>query len=326
MDLQDMRIFARVAALENLSAVATQLRLTPGTISKRIQALESDLKVRLFDRTTRSIRITDEGRAFLAHIEVALAEIELARSAVSEVVGRPKGRIRVTAPASFGRDYVAPAICNFLDDYPEVDVQIDLTDSVVNLQEAGYDLAIRTGELSDSSLIAKRLAPDRQLVVAAPQYIAKYGTPKTPAELESHACLIHGDNWQWSFVKGGDAFSLRVKGRLQSNCGDMLRHAALAGQGVYRASEFQVAKDLQDGRLVPLLEDYGVKSSAAIWAIYPSSKHLLPKLRVFLDALAEWFRAQSQKSAVGESVPMDLLVAERERQGWSAPRNRSANR
>ena len=180
MDIQDMRIFARVAAVQNLSAVGTELGLTPGTISKRIQALEDELSARLFDRTTRSIRITEEGAAFLAHVERILSEIEAARASVDDKVSKPKGKLKIAAPACLGRRYVAPALCEFVRAFPEIDVQVDLHDRQVNLQEDGYDVAIRTGALSDSSLIAKRLAPDRHVIVASPAYLARAGRPLGP--------------------------------------------------------------------------------------------------------------------------------------------------
>ena len=177
MDIQDMRIFARVAAVQNLSAVGTELGLTPGTISKRIQSLEDELSARLFDRTTRSIRITEEGTAFLAHVERILSEIEAARASVDDKVSKPKGKLKIAAPACLGRRYVAPALCEFVRAFPEIDVQVDLHDRQVNLQEDGYDMAIRTGALSDSSLIAKRLAPDRHVIAASTAYLARAGRP-----------------------------------------------------------------------------------------------------------------------------------------------------
>ena len=167
MDIQDMRIFARVAAVQNLSAVGTELGLTPGTISKRIQALEDELSARLFDRTTRSIRITEEGEAFLAHVERILSEIEAARACVNDKVSKPKGRLKIAAPASLGQRYVAPALCDFVRAFPEIDVRIDLHDRHVNLQEDGYDVAIRTGELAellaDRQAAGARPSPDRRL-------------------------------------------------------------------------------------------------------------------------------------------------------------------
>lgn len=285
-----MLIFARVAAVQNLSAVGTELGLTPGTISKRLQALEDELSVRLFDRTTRSIRITEEGAAFLQHVERILAELEAARASVADRIGKPKGRLRIAAPAGFGRRYIAPAIGGFMAAYPEIEVQIDLSDRNVNLQEDGYDVAIRSGTLSDSTLIAKRLAPDRHVIAAAPSYLATHEMPKLPTDLTAHDCLALGDTWAWTFSKGGKECSVRVNSRLRSNNADFLLRSAIDGSGVIRTSELQILPELRSGALVQLLPDYSITSNAAIWALYPSAKHVLPRLRVLLDYLADWFR------------------------------------
>ena len=290
MDIQDLRIFARVAAVQNLSSVGTELGLTPGTISKRIQALESELRVRLFDRTTRSIRITEEGATFLSHVERILLELESARASVGDNATRPKGKLKISAPATFGRLIVAPAISAFMRTYPDIEVQVDLTDGSVNLQEEGYDVAIRTGALTDSVLIAKRLCTDKQVVVASPAYLEAHGTPQTPQDLVRHNCFVLGSNWQWCFTRGKEDFSVRVSGKLRSNNGEMLRHAALDGHGLIQISELRVRGDLASGRLVQVLQDYDVAGNSAVWAVYPSSKHVLPKLRVLLDFLANWFR------------------------------------
>jgi DNA-binding transcriptional LysR family regulator len=289
MDIQDMCIFARVAAVQNLSAVGTELGLTPGTISKRIQALEDELRVRLFDRTTRSIRITEEGAKFLTHVERILAEIEGARAAVSANVEQPKGRVKISAPASLSR-FIEPAICAFMRLYPDIDVHIDLSDRIVNLQEEGYDMVVRSGALIDSNLIAKRLAPDRQIIAASSAYLMKYGTPQRPDELSDHSCLILGDASQWTFERNGREISVRVGGRLRSNNGDLLRHAAMEGYGLIRTSELRVAPYIKSGALCRVLPDYDVAAFSAVWALYPKSKYVLPKLRVLLDFLGDWFR------------------------------------
>lgn len=303
MDIQDLRIFARVAAVQNLSSVGTELGLTPGTISKRIQALESELRVRLFDRTTRSIRITEEGATFLSYVERILIELESARASVGDNATRPKGKLKISAPASFGRMFVAPAISAFMRAYPEIEIHIDLTDRIVNLQEEGYDVAIRTGALTDSILIAKRLCSDRQIVVASPAYLDAHGTPETPASLSAHNCFVLGDNWQWSFCRGSEDFTIRVNGRLRSNNGEVLRHAALDGHGLLQTSELRVREELATGQLVRVLKDYELVSNSAVWAVYPSAKHVLPKLRVLLDFLAVWFRdACSERPRPANSV------------------------
>ena len=290
MDIQDMRIFARVAAVQNLSAVGIELGLTPGTISKRIQALEDELSARLFDRTTRSIRITEEGATFLTHVERILGEIEAARASVDDTVSKPKGKLKIAAPAGLGRRYVAPALCAFLRDYPEIEAQLDLQDRPVNLQEDAYDLAIRTGALSDSSVIAKRLAPDRHVVAASPAYIARSGRPLRAEDLSSHNCLVLGDRLQWPFSRNGVEIMVRVSGPLRSNNGELLCQAALEGNGLIRASELEILPELNSGQLVEVLADYESASNAAVWALYPSAKHMLPRMRVLLDFLTDWFR------------------------------------
>jgi len=290
MDIQDMRIFARVAAVQNLSAVGTELGLTPGTISKRLQALEDDLGARLFDRTTRSIRITEEGTKFLAHVERILTEIESARAAVGVNVEQPKGRLKISAPASFSRCFVGPAICAFMDNYPEIEAHVDLTDRLVNLQEEGYDVVVRTGTLLDSNLIAKRLAPDPQIIVGSQRYLDKNGWPRRPEDLARHSCLVLGDCSQWTFTQGGRETPVRVGGRIKSNNGDILRHAAIEGHGLIRISEVRASRQMANGTLCRVLPDFDLATDSAIWALYPKNKHVLPKLRVFLDFLGDWFR------------------------------------
>jgi DNA-binding transcriptional LysR family regulator len=298
LDIQDFRIFARVAAVQNLSQVGTELGLTPGTISKRLQALEDELGVRLFDRTTRSIRITDEGTSFLAHVEKILYELESARAVVGNCVTRPKGRLKVAAPASLARRLLAPAICQFVRQHPEVEMQVDLSDRNVNLQEDGYDVAIRVGLPPDSSMIAKRLAADPQVLVAAPAYIEEHGAPKQPEDLTKHSCLVLGETTQWPLTRDGREIAVRVAGRLKSNSIEFLLRAAAEGEGIALVPEATVADDLAAGRLVRVLPRCEVNASAAIWAVYPTNKHVLPKLRVLLDFLGDWFR-ESRSDILG---------------------------
>jgi DNA-binding transcriptional LysR family regulator len=184
-------------------------------------------------------------------------------------------------------------------EYPDKEVEVDNADRQVNLQEDGYDVAIRTGTLSDSSLIAKRLAPDRHVVVASPAYLARNGRPLRPDDLANHNCLVLGGGWQWSFSKNDAETSVRVGGSLRSNNGELLCHAALDGLGLIRISELEVLSDLRSGRLVQVLPDYEVSANAAVWALYPSAKHVLPRMRVLLDFLGNWFR-----EARGEERPV----------------------
>lgn len=299
MDIQDLRIFARVASVQNLSAVGAELGLTPGTVSKRIQALEDELSVRLFERTTRHFRITDEGRTFQAHVERILEELEQARASVGEKVRSPKGRLKISAPVLLGRTILAPAISGFLRTFPEIDLQVDLSDRMIGLQEEGYDVAIRTGVLSDSSLVAKRLSPDHYVVVASPAYIEAVGRPATPEELISHQCLVLGDVMTWPFLVDDRMVSVRVSGRLRASDSELLYRAALGGDGIMRALLVTVADDLAAGRLERILMPYEVKANSGIWAVYPANKYVLPKLRVLLDYLGEWFRTHAPGDGEG---------------------------
>lgn len=307
MDIQDLIIFARVSALQNLSAVGTELGLTPGTISKRIQALEEALAVRLFERTTRSIRITDEGRRFLEHVERILSELDQARSSMANSAGKPVGKLKVSAPQLVGRLYVAPLLAGFLGAYPDVEVQFDMTDRCVNLHEEGYDIAIRSGALNDSTLIAKRLANDRIVVAASPAYLAAHGTPMAPEQLVAHQCLALGDTWTWAFVNAGLEVPIRIAARLRSDSSEALRIAALDGQGLMRSTEMNIADELTTGKLVPVLESHIDNSSTGIYALYVSGRHVLPRQRVFLDHLADWFRDHRRTAAGAMSTVVKTL-------------------
>ncbi len=289
MDVQDMRIFARVAAMQSLSSVGTELNLTPGTISKRIQALEDDLGVKLFHRNTRSLRITEEGEKLLEYVNRILSDIDGARAAVGLNVEAPRGKLRVSAPASLG-DVVGDAICEFMRRHKEIDIQIDLTDRIVNLQEDGYDVVIRKGMPRDSGLIRKPLAADLQVIVASPQYIATHGAPQAPSNLLDHSCLVLGEGSHWEFTRNGTKESIRVSGRLRSDNGDMLIYGARSGLGLIRVSKPRIRDFLAKSELVPVLEDYEVSVGSSICALYPEKKYVLPKLRVFLDFLGDWFR------------------------------------
>lgn len=290
MDVQDMRIFARVAAVQNLSSVGSELNLTPGTISKRLQALEKDLGAKLFDRNTRSIRITEEGEKLLTYVERILGEIEEARATISANTDQPRGRLRVCAPISVGAGPFGNAICAFMEQHPEIDIQIDLTDRAVSLQEEGYDVVIRCGTPASAGLMRKPLTPDPQILVASPTYIQRFGAPTMPEELAKHVCLLHGDVSTWDFTRKGQRYSIRVGGRLRSDNSDLLFNAALGGLGIARTSRWRCEAALKDTYLRRLLPQYEIVADSAICAIYPNSKHMMPKLRVFLDFLAEWFR------------------------------------
>ncbi len=297
MDIQDIEIFARVAAVGNLSAVGSELGLTPGTISKRVQALEDEMGVRLFERTTRSIRITDEGARFRIHVERILAEMEQARAMVADAVGRPKGKLRIVASQALTRRYIAPAVTKFLSVYKEIEVQINLADGPVNLQEDGYDVAILSGIPADSAMIAKRLSADSQIIVAAPRYLERAGCPLRPEDIIGHACLAFGDTWTWPFLDNGKEVGVRITSRLRSDSLEMLRLAALDAGGLMRASELHVLDDVLAGRLVRVLDGFAQNGNDGVYALYAGGKYVLPRLRVLLDFLGDWFRTRGEAMA-----------------------------
>lgn len=291
MDIKDLRIFSRVAAVQNLSAVAVELGCSAGTISKRMQSLEDEVGVRLIDRTTRSSRLTEEGRMFLQRVGRVLSEMDHAQDEIKASSGAPAGKLKISAPATLARQLVLPALIGFAETYPGVEVCVDITDRIVNLHDEGYDAAIRAGELPDSTLKAKRLAGDRTILVASPAYIEKHGAPQRPADIAKHHALAHGDQRSWSFARtGGEEEVVRIVSRFGSDSGDLLQHAALQGVGLLRTSEIAVTEDVAAGRLIRLLPDYELAAEAAIWVVYPNAKHPMPRLRALLDHLAEFCR------------------------------------
>lgn len=302
MDVHGMRVFARVAALSNISAAASELEMTPGNVSKRLQTLENSLGVRLFDRNTRMIRITEEGEMLLRSVTRILAEIDEVRECLAESATHPRGTLRVTAPAALGRS-IRPWICEFQQKHPNVSLDLNLTDRIVDILEEGYDVAIRTGPLPDSQLIAKRLAPDKYFILASPGYIEKNGRPLTPNDLANHNCLVLSDHSVWRFSNGESDVSVRVSGTLSSNSTEMLIEAAHYGLGIVRISGMKTHDLIEDRQLVPVLEDYEVAGDTAIWALFPSSRHISPKVRVFLDFFAAKFRRRQDESASLAPLP-----------------------
>jgi len=290
--LHEMSVFSRVVAAGSLSAAARELGLSPALISRRLAALESRLGVRLINRTTRSLHLTDEGAAYLETCGRILSEIEEADAAVAAGRGEPQGILRVALPASFGNQHVAPLVPDFAARYPKVQLALSLSDRYVNVIEEGFDLAVRIAELEDSSLAARKLAPNRRVVCASPEYLRRHGTPRTLAELAQHNCLTTTADFamSWAYrAADGSAGSVRVSGRYACDNWEVLRDWALAGLGIALKSTWDVRRHLEDGSLVPLLPGYTFASDVAIWAVYPHRRHLSAKTRVFIDFLAESF-------------------------------------
>ena len=287
-----LEAFVRVAEQHSFSAGAEKLGKSKSLVSRQIAALEADLGVRLFHRTTRSITLTEAGRGFLERATRILSEVEEATLSVSRLQAVPTGRLRINAPMSFGFLHLAPSLPDFLRRYPDIQVDMVMNDRVVDVVEEGFDVAVRIGRLAESSLIARRLAPIRIVICASPDYLARHGEPLTPDDLTEHHCLIntnitpYGD---WRLIHpDGRPWPVAVKGPLCANNGDALKAAVINGLGLTILPTFIVGEDMQAGRLASVLTEY-VPQDVALHAVYPHSRLLSPKVRAFVDFLAERF-------------------------------------
>ena len=291
--LTGLEVFARVAGAGSLSAAARALGMSQTMVTKHIAALEGRLGVKLFHRTTRRLSITEAGRNYLESSARILADIEAADAAVAADRVEPRGLLRLNAPVSFGTRQIAPLLAEFAARHPRVTVELGLNDRLVDLAEEGWDLAIRIGNLSSSSLIARRIAPCRIAVCAAPSYLEARGTPRTVASLADHNCLGYTLSQRtpidrWVFGAGAD-FSVQISGNLRANNGDALRAAAIAGQGIIHQPTFIVADDLRAGRLVALTLDQPNVELGGIYAVFLPDRHPPARVRAFIDFIAGRF-------------------------------------
>jgi DNA-binding transcriptional LysR family regulator len=289
--LYEMTVFAKVVSSGSLSAAARDLGVSTAVVSRRLAALEARLGVRLVNRTTRSLALTDEGASYHDACNRILAEVEDADAAASARRVEAQGVLKVALPASFGHKHIAPLVPQFAARHPKVHLTLSLSDRNVNVIEEGYDLAIRIGALEDSSLAARKLAPNRRVVCASPAYLAKHGTPRTPEDLLKHNCVTTLDlQMTWEYVDPqGKRGAVRVAGGYACDNWEVLREWAVAGLGVALKSTWDVRRHLEDGSLVALFPGYDFATEVAIYAVYPHRRYLPAKTRVFIDFLAESF-------------------------------------
>ncbi|MEO1700997.1 MAG: LysR family transcriptional regulator [Pseudomonadota bacterium] len=285
----DLEIFARVVSAGSMSAAGRELGLSPAVVSKRLRRLEDRLGTRLLQRTTRQIALTEAGQGFYERVVAILAGVEEAESFVSRRSALARGTLKVSAPTSFGRMHIAPYLSAFMDSNKDLTVNILLSDELVDIVGEGFDVAIRIGELADSSLVARKLAPVRRILCATPAYVEAHGAPTSLAELAEHNCLTHAvsDVWKLEGPEGSETF--RPNGTLTSNSSEVIREAVLAGVGIALRSTWDIGTDLASGKLVRVLDDYQGTSNTGIFAIYPSRQFLPAKVRLFIDYLAELF-------------------------------------
>lgn len=289
----EMSVFVRVVEDGGFSAAARTLGLTPSAVSKLISRLENRLGVRLMHRTTRAFSLTHEGVAFYQRSARILSDIEEAENAISRLHEAPRGTLKVNAAVAFATYQVVPLLPEFFARYPDVHLQLTVTDRVIDLVEEGVDVAIRIGAKADSSLIARKLADDRRIICAAPDYLSRHGTPLLPTDLARHNCLTWIGNQSglndWPFEGPEGLYTLPVDGRCEVNSGETLYELIRAGVGIGRIAEFRVGHDIRVGGLVPLLSEHHLTDLLPIYAVYPHRRHLLPKVRAFVDFLVAKF-------------------------------------
>ena len=289
-NLTSMAIFAKVVDENSFSGAASRLGLAKSTVSKSVRQLERRLGAQLLNRTTRRLSLTEAGSAFYQSCARIVNEAETAEAEIGRLNDTPRGTLKVNSSMVFGTRHIAPAVAEFLSAHPEMHLDLTLTDQFVDLVEGGYDLAIRIGTMADSSMIARKLAPCRFVLCAAPDYIARAGMPSAPRDLAHHVCLRYAyqatrDSWRLAGPDG--EHSIRVDGPFRANNGDALKTAALAGFGIIYAPTFLVADDLAAGRLRIVLGAYAWNSG--IYAIYPETRLLSAKTRAFVEFLAARF-------------------------------------
>jgi DNA-binding transcriptional LysR family regulator len=282
-NLPNLRTFARVVAAGSLSAASREMDLSLAVVSKRLAQLEKELGVRLLQRTTRKQVLTEEGELFYAEVIQVLAALNQAESAVSGRTQDVSGTVRLTAPVEFGRQWLAPAIAAFQRKHPGLLFHLVLSDFIVDLLDAGMDLAIRFGSLADSSLIARPLAPNFRVLCASPAYLKRHGVPRHPSELAQHQCILIGERRRavWTFG-GEEELSVQVTGAILTNDGAAAHALSLEGAGIVRKSIWDVGHDIASGRLKRVLPAYAI-SAAPLNALYPSGRHVPVRVRALLD-------------------------------------------
>ncbi|WCM54011.1 LysR family transcriptional regulator [Pseudomonas sp. WJP1] len=289
----DLSFFYLLANKGSLAATARELGVTPPAVSKRLTALEARLGTRLVNRTTRSMSLTSEGELYFSHAARILTQINELEQLVSSSRATPKGLIRVNASLGFGRRYIGPALAAFFAQYPEVEIQLEISDHPLDLATHGFDLGIRFGTLPDAAFHARKIASNRRLLCASPLYLEKYGTPKKLAELQDHNCIFIRQNESpygvWSFNNGGRKDNIKVHGALGCNDGEVALNWALDGFGILLRAEWDIARYVRSGRLRLVLEDQ-TPTRADVYAVYPQQLHLSARVRCLIDFLIERFK------------------------------------
>ncbi|MFT4677199.1 MAG: DNA-binding transcriptional LysR family regulator [Candidatus Azotimanducaceae bacterium] len=289
--IDSMRVFQEVARHGSFTGAAEVLGKPVQTVSKAVRQLETQLKVLLFDRTTRSVALTDTGQAYLDQCQDLLDQFDELESSVHRAHDAPKGRIRMTAPTTFGEQNLLPILASFLSLYPDIRVELSLSNRKVSLIDEGIDLAIRIGRLNDSSLIARHLAPMRKVVCAAPEFLSRHGAPDNPLELNGYPCLIDTnfeDAHHWPFSIDAETVRVEVAGPFSANTPEATRQMAVAGLGIAMCPMYVIDQDLKNGALIALFETFE-PPEMGVYALYPHRRHLSTRVRALVTHLEQVF-------------------------------------
>ncbi len=287
--ISDFDIFARVARTGNMSAAGREMGLSPAVVSKRVSLLEDRLGARLFHRTTRQLTLTETGEGYFKRIVDILSLVEEADDFVSRRNTKPRGALKITAPTTFSRLILTPLMPAFIERFPEIELDMHLTDNFVDIIRDGVDVAVRIGELADSSLVARKLSPDRRVICAAPSYLAKAGAPKSLLDLEHHNCLSAGAQEFWRLEGPDGEHQLRLRGNIRSNSAEVIRESLLAGLGLGLRSLWEIGPELKSGALQVVMPTYRGSSKVAIHAVYPCREFMPAKVTAFIEFLSEHF-------------------------------------
>lgn len=288
--ISDLEIFAHVARTRNMSAAGRELGLSPAVVSKRVSLLEDKLGARLFQRTTRHLTLTETGDGYYKRVVDILSLVSEAEDFVNRRNTRPRGQLRVTAPTSFSRLHIAPHIAAFVTEYPEIEIDIQLTDDFVDIIRENYDLAIRIAELEDSSLVARKLAAENRVICGAKSYLDTHGRPQSLADLGQHNCLSPGAQDLWRLEgPGGQQEHLRLKGNIRTNSSEFVHEAMVAGLGLGLRSLWEVGPDIKRGALEVVLPEWRGSSRVAIYAVYPTREFLPAKVNAFFEFMTKLY-------------------------------------
>ena len=284
-----LETFSAVVENGSFTAAADALGISKPVVSKQVSQLERHLGVQLLQRTTRRLRLTQAGEVFASYSHRIMSDVREAEQSVLPLQSEPQGRLRISAPESLATSLLPEVLLSFQQQFPRIELDIHISGRLVDLVEEGIDVALRVGELEDSSLIARLLMPCGFHACASPEYLKKHGTPKHPGELEAHNCLIysqapHPDNWLFRDEQG-KSINIKVKGNLRSDTGHILMSAALNGNGIFIGPTFMIARALEEGQLETILDDYTVVTTG-LYAVYPYSKLVSTKVRAFVDFIA----------------------------------------